>query len=422
MADASFAEVAFELMRVWRKPNYIADLAFKQDPLYGQLKQRKTGTNVVGGQADMVSLAFGGSGVPSNTIGTSGTATAPQGDQFAVTPCQLTNVAGLTGIAAAGGAKAGAIVKPLKFAIDQAIRKTAMHCCIQLWQDGFPALATTTTAPATTTLVLGDLTQTATADKNFSVNFEIGDRLVFAAARTTGALRAGVLTVVKVNQNAGTLTVDANVSTVATANDFIFLENTRNTSATKVAITGLQGWLPATGGTLFGVDTTRDDRMIGLQASSSGSDIEGAFIDGVATLLQFSENGAEDIKAFMTPATWAVLAKAMQSKQVVVVTPTTQKGRYGQISFTGWKVQTPNGTIDVFTSKFAPKNKIFMLNLSTWELVSWGVPFPTVIPPALGAGPAIFQNPLTGAINALVGGYPQLECNAPGYNLTITLT
>lgn len=420
MADATFTDVAYQLMRVYRNKNYIADLSFGQDALYGQLKQRTI--KVVGGQADMVTTAFDGAGVPSNVIGTSGTTTPSVGVQFAVTPIQLTNLAGLNGIAAAGGASAGALVKPLKREIDMAIKKTVKHGAIQLWQDGFPALGTVVTAGASTTLTVGDLTATGVADKNFTVNFSKGDRLVFAQTRNSGALRAGVLTVQKVNQNAGTLVVDANVNGVASSNDFIFLENTRNTGATVIALSGLQAWLPSSGGTLFGVDTTQDDRLIGLQVSASASDIEGAFIDGIATLLQFSDKGAEDIKAFMTPATWAVLAKAMQSKQVVTVTPTITKARYGAVSFSGWRVMTPNGTIEVFTSRFAPKNKIMMLNLSTWELVSWGVPFPTIIPPALGAGPPIFQDPATGSIKALVGGYPQLECNAPGYNLTITLT
>jgi hypothetical protein len=414
MAQATFTDVQYQLMRTYRNKNYIADLAFGFDPFMGMLTKRTKKQVVTGGQADIVPVSFDGSGVPSNVEGTTGTATPSQGVQFVVTPVPMTNLAAISALASAAGASgAGAIVKPLKREIDQAIKKVGKVASIELWSDGFPSIGTIPTASASTTLTLGD--------PDDAVKFSVGDVLVFAAARTSGALRAGSLTVTKVNGNAGTLVVSANTNSVATSGDFIFLANTRITSAAKVGITGVTGWLPATGGTLFGVDQTTDDRLIGMRVASTLSDIEGAFIDGIATCLTFSSNGAKDLTSFMHPRTWAILAKAMQSK-TVVVTSIERKGREGDISFTGWRVQTPNGTVEVFTSQFCPKATIFMLNMSTWELVGWGVEFPGIIANQIGAGPPIFMDPATGNISCMVGGFPQLECNAPGWNLTITLT
>jgi hypothetical protein len=416
MAEATFSDVQYQLRRVYRNKNYIANLAFKNDAFMGLLKKRAKKGSTTGGQADMVPVQFDGAGVPSNTTGTIGTATPSQGVQFAVTPVPMTNLASLDVMAAAAGiSNVGAIVKPLKHEIDSAIQKVGKVASIQLWSNGFPAIGQVTVG-ASTTITMND--------PDDIVKFAVGDVIVFAAAQSSGALRAGSLTVVKVNGQAGTWVANANGNTVATTNDFAFIANTRNTGATKIAITGVQGWMPAAGDTLFGVDRTIDDRLIGMLMTASLADIEGAFIDGVAHMLTYSANGAEDVTAFMHPKTWAVLAKAMQSKTVAVITaqPVTKKGRDGTVSYSGFKVATPNGVIDVFTPQFCPKNKIFMMNMTTWELVGWGMDFPTMLPNPVGAGPDIFFNPLTGSISCAVGGFPQLECNAPGWNLTITLS
>lgn len=417
MAAATFTDVQYELTRLYRTKGYIADLSMKYDPFFAMLKKR--GIKTIGGQADMVPVSFDGSGVPSNVEGTTGTAAPSQGVQFAVTPVPMTNLASISALAASGGsANIGAIVKPLKREIDQAIRKVGKVAAIELWKNGFPALGQVTVDGTTTVTMIA---ATGSTNHDDIVKLAVNDIVVFAAAQSTGALRAGTLTVTKINQNAGTFVANAAGNSVATNNDFIFIANTRNTSATKIGITGVEGWLPATGDTLFGVDRTVDDRLIGMIQASSAADIEGAFIDGIGRCLTYSNNGAADLIAYMHPTVWTTLSKAMQSK-TVAITPTTRKGRAGDIAFSGWKVSTPNGTIDVFTSMFCPQLKIFMLNMETWELVGWGVEFPSIVASGLGAAPPIFLDPSTGNISCMVGGFPQLECNAPGWNLTITLT
>jgi hypothetical protein len=145
-------------------------------------------------------------------------------------------------------------------------------------------------------------------------------------------------------------------------------------------------------------------------------------VDGIAWALTYSSNGSDELTSFMHPRTWAYLAKALQGKTIYTTEPFKKKGKDGAILYSGYRVMTPAGVMEVFTPQFCPKNKIFMLNMTTWELVGWGLDFPTMIADPLGAAPAIFMDPVTGTISAAVGGYPQLECNAPGWNLTITLT
>ncbi len=416
-AAAQFADVQYELMRLYRTKSVINNLVFRYDSFFGQLKKKMV---KVTGQADVISVMFEGSGVPSNTQGVSGIANPTQGAQFLVTPVQLTNLAQLSGLAAAGGANgAGTLANSLKNEIQGAIIKVGRHASIQAWSDGFPSVGQINTPGASTTLTLVDPDDTA--------KYAIGDVLIFAPARTSGAARGAPdsLTVKKIlSFSAGTLLVDANTNTVTgiTNNDFIFFKNQRDpTGATKIAITGVQGWLQSTPGTLFGVDCTVDPRLSGIFTTASLSDIEGAFIDGIAALAQFSANGSEGLAFYMHPKMWAILAKALQSKSIVVM-PYKTTPRKGEIAFQGWQVSTPNGIATVFAPQFCPKNVIFGLVLDDWTLVSWGTEFPAIVPTQIGAAPGIFQDPVTGNISCMVGGYPQVECQAPGHQLTITLS
>ena len=416
-AAAQFADVQYELMRLYRSKSVIQNLVFSYDSFFGQLKKGQT---KVTGQADVISVMFEGAGVPSNIQGTSGIANPTQGAQFIVTPVQLTNLAQLSGLAAAGGANgAGTLANSLKNEIKGALIKVGRHASIQAWSDGFPSIGQVSAPGASTTMTLVDPDDTA--------KYAIGDVLIFAAARTSGAARGAPdsLTVKKIlSFSAGTLLVDANVNTVTgiTSGDFIFFKNQRDpTGASKVAITGVQGWLQSTPGTLFSVDCTVDPRLSGIFATASLSDIEGAFIDGIAALMQFSANGAEGIRFYMHPKMWATLSKAMQSK-TIVVTPFRTTPRKGEIAFSGWQVSTPNGTVEVFAPQFCPKNVIFGLVMDDWSLVSWGTEFAGIVPTQIGAAPGIFQDPVTGNISCMVGGYPQIECQAPGHQLTITLS
>lgn len=419
MAAASFADVAFQLMRVYRNRNYIADLSFGKDSFMGQIEKR--GLKLTGGQADVVTVGFDGSGVPSNTAGTIGIAAPSQGVQFLVTPARMTNLASLDVLAAAAGTvNFAALVKPLKHEIDMAIKKVAKIASIQLWSNGYPAIGQASAPGASTTLTL--------LDPDDIVKYSIGDVLFGAPDLSTSAASfAAFATVVKITSyTLGTMTLDVNANTVFAANDFIFIKNQRGTGATPTAvgITGVTGWLPSTANTLFSVDRTIDARLIGTNSTGSLSDPEGAFIDALATVLTTSANGTKDITAFMHPKMWAYLAKAMQSRTVNVMsaTPMEKKGREGSLLYSGYTVSSPNGTIDVFTPQFCPKNKIFMLNMPSWSLVGWGMKFPQMIANPVNAQPSIFMDPATGIISCAVGGFPQLECNAPGFNHTVTLS
>jgi hypothetical protein len=119
-----------------------------------------------------------------------------------------------------------------------------------------------------------------------SLNFEVGMVLQVAAAKTGGSVRSGTLTVAGVNRGATTMqiTTTANLSGGISAiaqNDFIYQSGDYDG-----ALTGLEGWLPATapGATaFFGQDRTDDiTRLSGQRFDGSSGTILEALIEGSA--------------------------------------------------------------------------------------------------------------------------------------------
>ena len=118
-----------------------------------------------------------------------------------------------------------------------------------------------------------------------SLNFEVGMVLQVAAAKTGGSVRSGTLTVAAVNRGAATnqITTTANLSAGVGAiaqNDFIYQSGDYDG-----ALTGLEGWLPATApssAAFFGQDRTDDITRLSGQRydGSSGTILEALKIQG----------------------------------------------------------------------------------------------------------------------------------------------
>jgi hypothetical protein len=175
-----------------------------------------------------------------------------------------------------------ALLDGLKREIDNAFYTVARSIAVSLFGSGGGARGQigATTTLASTTIVL--------ADVNSVVNFEVGMVLNLGATDgTTGAKRAGTLTVTGVNRDLGTLTVNANVSTVtgAALADFIFQNGDFET--TRSMLTGLAGWIPWTapvpGDNFFGLDRSKDvTRLSGVRFDGQGGPIEETIVKAAA--------------------------------------------------------------------------------------------------------------------------------------------
>ena len=221
--------------------------------------------------------------------------------------------------------------------------------------------------------ISGKVITLATADD--ALKFEIGMELDLAAAESTGAVEAygsagHGLYVAKVDYNAGTITMVSNVTDatdgIPTAADgmYIFVRGDRNSG-----LAGLQAWLPyggpQSGDSFLGVDrTVQPVRLAGNWMDGTQMSVEEALITA-ATQVEKVSNGS--LTHFFIPYNkYKQLLLSKEAKRVV------QEEVNPQVSFEGLEVLTTAGTIMVHPDRNCPANRMFGLNIDTWEFIHLG--------------------------------------------------
>lgn len=303
----------------------------------------------------------------------------------------------------------GAFLKALTNEIESAIRSSASSMASMAYGDGSGCIGVigSTTNVATATLTL------ATADD--VVNYEVGKTLVFAPARSSGALRnsGSSLTVLAVNRSAGVLTLSAAINTVTgtVAGDFIFIDGDRNLS-----VAGLAAWLPVTaptsGDNFFGVDRSVDPtRLAGVRFDGSALSIEEALVKGLTLC---NREGGNPKVVFMNYTDWSNLELALGSKVQYMVTEAFGRA---DIGFQGIQVKTNKGVANCVADPFCPQGTAYGLTMESLALYSLKEPIRILDLD----GNKILRTSDADAVELRVGGYFQLGCNAPGHNVVISL-
>jgi hypothetical protein len=295
----------------------------------------------------------------------------------------------------------GAFLKALTVEIDGAMQSASISLASSLFRDGSGAIGQIATGGITGAVV-------TLADPEEIVNFEVGQNIQFAAAKSSGALRdsGATLTIIAVDRDAGTITFSANVSTIsgAAALDFMFAEGDRN-----LKVSGLEAWLttPSGGDNFFGVDRTVDPtRLAGIKIDGTSMPIEEAFIKGGARVNR--EGGNPDV-AFVSYSKWQQLNNALGSKVQYVV---GQAFGRADIGFQGIAVKTNKGMMNVIADPFCPDDKGYLLTMKSWKLYS----LKKAIRILDLDGNKMLRESNADAVELRIGGYTQLGCNAPGHN------
>ena len=304
----------------------------------------------------------------------------------------------------------GAFLKALTNEINSAIKSAASSMASQLYGNGSGSMATI----GATTNIATNVIQLAKVDD--IVKFEVGMTLVFAQLEVTGGLRnAGATAVVTgVDRSLGTVTVNGNLSTLVPAiavADFIFVDGDRNLS-----VSGLAAWLPFTaptaGDNFFGVDRSVDTvRLAGVRFDGSALSIEEALVGG----LTLSNREGGNVKVvFMNYIDWGNLELALGSKVQYMV---TQAFGRADIGFTGIQVKTNKGVANCVADTMAPQGFAYGLTMDSWALYSLKEPIRILDLD----GNKVLRTSDADAVELRVGGYFQLGCDAPGYNVVIKL-
>lgn len=300
----------------------------------------------------------------------------------------------------------GAFMEAVTHEIDMAIHSITRSLATALYRSGSGSIGRLDNASfATTTLELVDVDEV--------VNFEVGMYLKFSATDGGGSLKANRLQIVAIDRDAGTMTVDANLSTITgiAQNDFIFVEGDYDNK-----VKGIDAWIPTvaptSGDSHFGVDRSADaTRLAGIRVTATGQPIEEALIDAMARV---AREGARPTHIFMNYRKFRELSKALGSK-VQYVDPTVNGKPV--VGFKGMVIQGPKGDVTVYADQNCQGDRAYILDMSTWTLESL-----KRAPHILDMDGLKFlrENDEDG-IEVRVGYYAQLGCTAPGKNCVVLL-
>lgn len=306
---------------------------------------------------------------------------------------------------------AGSLLQGLKSEIDGAMYTATRSLAAGLFGNGGGARGQIASGQATPTITLVDPSQ--------AVNFEVGMVLNTSTTDgTSGAKKAGTVTLTGVDRVAGTLTASGNwtagIATVA-ANDYIFQNG--DFEAVRQGVVGLAGWVPATaptgGDSFFSLDRSSDPVRLGgvRYTAGSGGPIEEILIDAAALLVR---EGSKPDVAFMNPLDYANLVKALGSK---VIYDRSKSFDDPDIGFDSVKLMGPAGPIKVVADLNCPRGKGWMLQLDTWAFESLGG-----APRILNLdGSDMLRSASTDSYVFRIGYYGNLTCEAPGWNAYFAL-
>lgn len=312
----------------------------------------------------------------------------------------------------AGATDQGALVRSLKREMDGAIKTLTRRICTGVFGNSGNARGqiSSTSTISSTTITLANISDITNFEKNMVVNLS-------AADGTSGAKRAGTVTIVAIDRDAGTLTASAawNTITSAATSDYIFQNG--DIEATKSGLAGFGAWVPTTaptsGDSFFSFDRSQDvTRYAGIRyTTGAGGPIEETLIDCGARV---AREGGTPTHVILDPTDWASLAKALSSK---VIYDRAKSFDDPDIGFKSIEYMLPTGPVQIVADLNKKQGSGLMLQMDTWCFES------------LGAAPGILDddgNQMRASTTSdsyivRVGYYANLTCDAPGYNAYFTI-
>jgi hypothetical protein len=300
---------------------------------------------------------------------------------------------------------ANAFIEAATSEIDGAIQSATRSLAVGLYRTSSGSIGKidSTTTLSGPTIVLND--------SESVTNFEVGMVLEASTADGGGSVKATARTVIAVDRDAGTITVNSNLnsSTAWAANDFLFVQGDYDAK-----VSGLLSWIPSTApssSAFFSVDRSADvTRLGGIRVDGSSLPIEEALITAASRAAR--EGGKPDY-CFMSYSKYSELEKALGSRVQYVdmkVNP--------EVGFRGVLINGPRGPIKVVPDQNCPSDRAFMLQLDTWKLYSLGKA-PRILD---SDGMKMLRESSADAVEVRVGYYAQLGSNAPGFNVNLRLS
>lgn len=258
------------------------------------------------------------------------------------------------------------------------------------------------------------------ANRQDVVKFSVGMGVLAGDGTAAGLESATPLFVRKIDRSNGYLFFTATRGSATPANvtsaagswdvaDSLHRYGDLTAADDTLGIAGIPEWVPETAPdstSFFGVDRSVDtDRRGGIRVDGDGLTMEDALIE--AGMRSF-EAGGHLSHFVMNPLRIGYLIREVGSKLV------RDEKTSAKIGTAAFSVHTPAGEQTVYGDPFCPVDKIYGLNIKTWELVSSGA-----LPELFDDDLKMLREATSDAYEVRMGGYGQLGCHKPGDNLVI---
>lgn len=392
----------------------IAELAYKKSKLLGLVKKDTSmeGENWVVGNR----YAGTGGGSANFTDAQANVFGASYG-RFTNTPALDYSLARITTLAKRqSGSNKGALVRGIKSEVDAAYYTIARSMSRTMYGNGGGARGVVASGAGSTTLTL--------TDPDDIVGFEVG--MVVSASATDGTsgteLDSNTQRLTAVDRDAGTITAAGNWdASDFQAGRFLFRHGDFGAMAT-----GLDAWLPASapgGSDSFkgfnrSVDTTRHAGIRYVATAATDGNIQGALVNASARALR---EAAMPDHVFMHPLDFAALVNELGAKRQY--TDVSGRGMDGKSASFGWQALVLHSAagqdLKILSDADCPRQVAYMLTLDTWCWRSYG-DLPGFIDDD-GSGEWLRVGNAD-AMEARIGYFGNIDCEAPGHNVRINLT
>lgn len=276
----------------------------------------------------------------------------------------------------------GAFTRAVTLITDDALRNLGLDQAISMYGDGtgLRGNVSSTTTLASNQLVL------SIADS--ALLFEVGMELDLCAAgtqtpraygsaghglyvigvdRINGILSIGT-TLNPATASACNITDSTNGIPTAAVGDGVFVRGDENAK-----MTGLQAWIPYNPSAGFlatsflGVNRGIDPvRLAGNWLDGSQLSVEEAMIQGATNVKKQSSMGIDHV--FLGYSKYAQLLKSQSAKVVI------EEQVNPDVSFEGVELLTSSGRVSVVPDRNCPPNRMFGLNLGSWDFIHLGDP------------------------------------------------
>lgn len=416
--------------------DFVKDLVYAKNPTFALMPKNES-TDGLAGKYIPVPIQFGDPQGRSHTFANAQNNQTPnQYDSFFVYIIQDYQLITITNLLIEQTrSNAGAFVDEMKREMDGGIKNLSNNMAFEQFGSGTATRGVTSGA---LTAVSGANYTLQLANPQNVVNFEVGMTLQASATDGGAIIPTGtplvpdLATIYSVNRGTGVIGVTetqgaphtnwATGSYLTVQGDIPAAGGSGSgplgQSGSYLAASGFSAWMPATdpasNDSFWGVNRSADPtRLAGLRFDASAYSIE----EGVTNALGYANREGADPDTMVMPfQSYTALENALGAKVQYVDIHHEE----ADIAFEGIRFHSAYGYVTVFADRSAIPSVALALTFDTWKLRS------------LGKAPHILTYGLEGleglrvgnadALEVRVGVYYNYTCNAPGFNLRITLS